>query len=110
MARDDGGEAFAWLALFVLVLGVLLVVGVWWVIAAVVAAGAAAAAKEAKRQYLKKRAGEEFDNTMTQEGLTLPVDNSMDALFVGGLDLNENGGLDPIDVLVYAAGGDEVEK
>ncbi|MFV2044851.1 MAG: hypothetical protein ACC700_16650 [Anaerolineales bacterium] len=46
---------------------------------------------------------------MQQKGLTLPVEDSIDVLYAGGLEFTESGGLDAFDVLVYATGSDEVD-
>ncbi len=103
---DDGGEAIAWLGILLVGLALLALVGVgvaifWWI--------SASLAKEARRRSLEKRAGEEYDYTVQQQGLTLPIDDSMDMLFAGGLDFKPSGGLDNIDVVAYATGGQEDE-
>lgn len=98
---NDGGEAFAWLAIVIVGLGLLLVIGAVYAIAWIIFA---AIAREARRQRLMAKAGEDFDYTLGQEGLTIPPEDAADVLFAGGLDLKPTGGLDAFDVLVYAAG------
>lgn len=104
--NNDGSEAIAWIAILVIGLAIFAIAGivwaiVWWV--------AAAAAKEAKRRFVEKRAGEDFDHAMTQKGYTLPGEDLVDMLFDGGMEFSSDGGLDAFDVLVYATGGQEDE-
>ena len=103
---DDGSEAIAWFAIIIVGLGLLVFVGAVYAIAWVVLASIA---KEARKKRLMATAGENYDNTIGEEGLTIPPDDAADVLFAGGLDLKPTGGLDAFDVLVYATGGDEVD-
>ena len=106
---DDGAEAFALVAIVLIVVAVLVAVAIGWAIGLVIAALAAAVAREARRRRFVQRAGAEFDHTLQQKGLTLPIEDSINPLYVGGLDFKENAGVDAFDVLVYAMGSDEVD-